>query len=93
MRTVVLSHWHGDHVYGAGAFDAHVVATRRTSELMRERTEARLAEMKATPLEEFEGTPFAEIARTELEPPSSTIPSRSSTTTATSAAPRGARRH
>ena len=49
-NTVVLSHWHGDHVYGAGAFDAHVVATRRTSDLMRERTEARLAEMKATPL-------------------------------------------
>lgn len=65
-RTVVLSHWHGDHVYGAGAFDAHVVATRRTSQLMRERTEARLAEMKAKPLEEFEGTAFAEIAQTEL---------------------------
>jgi cyclase len=65
-RTVLLSHWHGDHVYGAGAFDAHVVATRKTSELMRERTETRLAEMKATPLEEFENTPFAEIARTEL---------------------------
>ena len=65
-NTVVLSHWHGDHVYGAGAFDAHVVATRRTTELMRERTEARLAEMKATPLEDFDGTPFAEIARTEL---------------------------
>jgi cyclase len=66
VRTVLLSHWHGDHVYGAGAFDAHVVATRRTCELMRERTEARLAEMKARPLEEFEGTPFHEIARTEL---------------------------
>ena len=37
-RTVVLSHWHGDHVYGAGAFDATVVATARTAELMRERT-------------------------------------------------------
>jgi glyoxylase-like metal-dependent hydrolase (beta-lactamase superfamily II) len=65
-NTVVLSHWHGDHVYGAGAFQAHVVATRRTAELMRERTEARLAEMKAKPVEEFDGTPFAEIARTEL---------------------------
>jgi glyoxylase-like metal-dependent hydrolase (beta-lactamase superfamily II) len=65
-RTVVLSHWHGDHVYGAGAFDAHVVATRRTSELMRDRTEARLAELKATPPEDFAGTPFAELARTEL---------------------------
>ena len=65
-RTILLSHWHGDHVYGAAAFDAHVVATRRTSDLMRERTEARLAEMKATPVEEFENTPFAEIAQTEL---------------------------
>jgi cyclase len=65
-RTVVLSHWHGDHVYGAGAFDATVVATARTAELMRERTEARLAEMKAKPVEEFDDTAFAEIARTEL---------------------------
>jgi glyoxylase-like metal-dependent hydrolase (beta-lactamase superfamily II) len=66
VRTVVLSHWHGDHVYGAGAFDATVVATARTAELMRERSESRLAEMKAKPVEEFDGTPFAEIARTEL---------------------------
>jgi glyoxylase-like metal-dependent hydrolase (beta-lactamase superfamily II) len=65
-RTVLLSHWHGDHVYGAGAFDAHVVATRKTSVLMRDRTEARLAELKARPVEEFEGTAFAELARTEL---------------------------
>lgn len=63
---VVLSHWHGDHVYGAAAFDAPVVATERTAELMRERTEARLAQMKATPLEEYAGTPFEEVARTEL---------------------------
>jgi cyclase len=66
VRTVVLSHWHGDHVYGAGAFDATVVATARTAELMRQRSESRLAEMKAKPVEEFDGTPFAEIARTEL---------------------------
>jgi cyclase len=66
VRTVVLSHWHGDHVYGAGAFDATVVATARTAELMRERTTHRLVELKATPVEEFAGTPFAELARTEL---------------------------
>jgi glyoxylase-like metal-dependent hydrolase (beta-lactamase superfamily II) len=65
-RTVVLSHWHGDHVYGAGAFEATVHATARTAELMRERTEARLAELKATPPEDFAGTSFAELARTEL---------------------------
>jgi cyclase len=69
VRTVVLSHWHGDHVYGAGAFDAdaNVVATAGTAALMRERTAPRIAAMKARPLEEFDGTPFAEIARTELE--------------------------
>ena len=66
VRTVLLSHWHGDHVFGAGAFESHVVATRKTSELMRERTEARLAEMKAKPVEEFESTAFADIARSEL---------------------------
>ena len=66
VQTVVLSHWHGDHVFGAGAFDARVVATARTAELMRERTARRLAEMKATPPEEFADMPFAEIARTEL---------------------------
>jgi cyclase len=65
-RAVVLSHWHGDHVYGAGAFDATVVATARTAELMRERTAQRLAEFKAAPLEDFADTPFAELARTEL---------------------------
>ena len=66
-RTVLLSHWHGDHVWGAGAFDtAHVVATRVTSDLMQERAEARLAEMKARPVEEFDGTAFEELARTEL---------------------------
>src|SRR5262245_22948060 len=65
-RTVVLSHWHGDHVYGAGAFDAVVVATTRTAELMRERTEARLATFKATPTEEYVGTPFEELVKTEL---------------------------
>src|SRR5204862_2965304 len=65
-RTVVLSHWHGDHVYGAGAFDASIVATERTAELMRERTAYRLAELKATPVDDFADTPFAELARTEL---------------------------
>jgi len=65
-RTVVLSHWHGDHVYGAGAFDATVVATARTAELMRDRTAQRLAEFKAASLEDFAETPFAELARTEL---------------------------
>lgn len=65
-RTVVLSHWHGDHVYGAGAFDATVVATTRTAELTRERTAQRLAELKAAPPEDLDGTPFAELARTEL---------------------------
>jgi glyoxylase-like metal-dependent hydrolase (beta-lactamase superfamily II) len=62
----VLSHWHGDHVSGAGAFDATVVATARTAELMRERTAQRLAEFKAAPPEDYADTPFAELARTEL---------------------------
>src|SRR4029453_13928921 len=65
-RTVVLSHWHGDHVYGAGAFDAVVVATPGTGERVGERTEARLAAFKATPAGEYEGTPFAELVKTEL---------------------------
>jgi glyoxylase-like metal-dependent hydrolase (beta-lactamase superfamily II) len=65
-QTIVLSHWHGDHVYGAGAFDATVVATVRTEELIRERTAQRLAELKATPAEDFADTPFVELARTEL---------------------------
>jgi cyclase len=69
VRTILLSHWHGDHVYGAGAFDAdaNVVATAGTADLMRERTAPRIEAMKAKPLEEFDGTPFAEIAHTELQ--------------------------
>jgi len=69
VRTVVLSHWHGDHVLGVGAFDgdANVVATAGTAELMRERTAQRIEALKARPLEDFDGTPFAEIARAELE--------------------------
>jgi cyclase len=66
VSDVVLSHWHPDHVYGAAAFDARVVATRKTAELMRERTAARLAEMKAKPPAEFAETPFAELAETEI---------------------------
>jgi cyclase len=66
VRSVVLSHWHADHVYGAGAFDATVVATTRTAELMRERTKPRLAELKAAPPGDFDDTPFADLARTEL---------------------------
>ena len=66
VRTVVLSHWHGDHVFGAGAFDATVVATARTAELMRDRTAKRLAEFKAAPPEDYAGTAFEELARTEL---------------------------
>ena len=66
IKNVVLSHWHGDHVYGAGAFDANVVATARTAELMRERTAHRLAELKDAPPEDLAGTAFAELARTEL---------------------------
>lgn len=66
VRTVVLSHWHGDHVFGAGAFDATVVATARTAELMRVRTAQRLAEFKAAPPDDYAGTPFEEFARTEL---------------------------
>jgi glyoxylase-like metal-dependent hydrolase (beta-lactamase superfamily II) len=65
-RTVVLSHWHGDHVYGGGAFDANVVATAGTAELMHERTAERLAQLKATPPEEFADTPFADLVHTEL---------------------------
>ena len=69
VRTVVLSHWHGDHVLGVGAFDgdANVVATAGTAKLMRERTAQRIEALKARPLEDFDGTPFAEIARAELE--------------------------
>jgi cyclase len=66
VGTVVLSHWHGDHVYGAGAFDAAVHATERTAELMRTRLEERLAGLKATPVEDFAGTAFEGLARTEL---------------------------
>jgi cyclase len=66
VRTIVLSHWHGDHVYGAAAFDANVVATTRTAELMHERTAERLAQLKATPPEDFADTPFAELVHTEL---------------------------
>lgn len=66
VSDVVLSHWHPDHVYGAAAFDARVVATKETAELMRERTAARLAQMKATPPAEFAETPFAELAETEI---------------------------
>jgi glyoxylase-like metal-dependent hydrolase (beta-lactamase superfamily II) len=66
VHNVVLSHWHGDHVYGAGAFDATVVATARTAELMHERTAQRLAEFEAAPPEDYADTPFAELVRTEL---------------------------
>jgi glyoxylase-like metal-dependent hydrolase (beta-lactamase superfamily II) len=67
VRTVVLSHWHGDHVFGAGAFDdATVFATTRTAGLMHDRTERRLAEFKAAPPEDYAGTAFEELARSEL---------------------------
>ena len=63
-----------------------VVATARTAELMRERTEAGSREMKAKPVEDFDGTPFAEIARTELPTLELHHPTRRSSTSATSAA-------
>jgi glyoxylase-like metal-dependent hydrolase (beta-lactamase superfamily II) len=65
-RTVVLSHWHGDHVCGSGVFDAHVVATDRTAELMHELTGPRVAQLKQAPPEDLEGTPFAGIPHSEV---------------------------
>ena len=88
VGTVVLSHWHGDHVFGAGAFDAAVVATDRTADLMRERTTKRLAELRAAPLEDYAGTTFAELARTELPPSSFTSRKRRSSPSGRSAARR-----
>ena len=39
--TVVLSHWHLDHVAGTEAFaDCEVISTARTAELLREHREA-----------------------------------------------------
>ena len=44
IKTVAYSHWHGDHVYGAGAMpaDALVVATAATVTLMEEHGAERL---------------------------------------------------
>jgi glyoxylase-like metal-dependent hydrolase (beta-lactamase superfamily II) len=65
LATVVYSHWHGDHVYGAGAMpaDALVVATTGTATLMEERGAERLRQLKADPPTEG---PFAELAATEV---------------------------
>lgn len=65
VGTVVYSHWHGDHVYGAGAMpaDALVVATAGTATLMEERGAERLRQLKAEPPTEG---PFAELAETEV---------------------------
>lgn len=65
LKTVVYSHWHGDHVYGAGAMpaDALVVATAGTSALMEERGAERLRQLKAEPPTEG---PFAELAEVEV---------------------------
>jgi cyclase len=65
VGTVVYSHWHGDHVYGAGAMpgDALVVATAKTATVMEERGDERLRQLKADPPTEG---PFAELAATEV---------------------------
>ena len=65
VGTVVYSHWHSDHVYGAGAMpaDALVVATAGTARLMEERGAERLRQLKADPPTEG---PFAELAETEV---------------------------
>ena len=67
IEHVVYSHWHGDHVFGAGAMPAMavVVATERTAALLEERAEPRLQDLKKSASEITEG-PFAELARTEL---------------------------
>jgi cyclase len=61
ITTVAYSHWHGDHVYGAGAMpaDALVVATAATVTLMEEHGAERLRQLKADPPTEG---PFAELA-------------------------------
>jgi len=65
ISTVLYSHWHGDHVNGAGAMPAesYVVATDGTAALMEERGAPRLRELKASPPT---SGPFAELAKTEL---------------------------
>jgi cyclase len=65
ISTVVYSHWHGDHVNGAGAMPAesYVVATEGTAALMEERGAPRLRELKANPPTTG---PFAELANAEL---------------------------
>jgi cyclase len=65
ITTVAYSHWHGDHVYGAGAMpaDALVVATTATAALMEERGAERLRQLKAEPPTEG---PFADLAATEV---------------------------
>jgi glyoxylase-like metal-dependent hydrolase (beta-lactamase superfamily II) len=65
ITTVAYSHWHGDHVYGAGAMpaDALIVATAATATLMEERGAERLRALKADPPTEG---PFAELAATEV---------------------------
>jgi glyoxylase-like metal-dependent hydrolase (beta-lactamase superfamily II) len=91
VDNVVLSHWHGDHVYGAGAFDATVVATARTAELMRERTAQRLAEFKAAPPEDSADTLFASSSGPSFRRSSSTTRTRPSTPSAASPAPHARR--
>jgi glyoxylase-like metal-dependent hydrolase (beta-lactamase superfamily II) len=67
IARLVYSHWHGDHVFGAGAMPAAalVVATSGTAALLEERAAPRLRELKADAANITEG-PFAELARAEL---------------------------
>ncbi len=65
VRSVVVSHWHGDHTLGACAFDGTLVSTDGTRTLIDTRTRELVDRLKAAPASEFTGV-WAELHERDM---------------------------